>query len=268
MDISQASYQQVKKELAATCGVELGETRMAMVASRLSRRITQLGINTIEEYLTELFSPPRDNTEWQVFIDLLTTHETYFYREANHFNFLREEVFPSFKGKPLKVLSAACSTGEEVYTLAIEIVDILGTSSNWHILGTDISTGVLDAAKEATYEEARARLVPEHLRKQYLLKGVRALQGYCQVKQDIKQHVSFEQENILQPKIAEQYDIIFCRNVLIYFSEESKKLAIENLYQRLKVGGYLFVSNTEQLRRFLSQGEMISTSIVQKNKKS
>lgn len=265
MILSTPQYKRVRKKLREACGVELGPERVSMVSSRLGRRVTALSMDNIDAYVDYVLSIDDKNPEWQNFIDLLTTHETYFYREATHFDFLKQIVFPKYRQNELQVFSAACSSGEEVYTLAFEMAEFLGLAGRWSVEGADIAENVLRTAQRGIYEEVRARLVPEKIQKRYMLQGTGDKAGYCMVKREIRDKVAFRQENILDGRRpADRYDVIFCRNVLIYFDDETKQTVINNLYRQLKPGGYLVVSRTEQLRRFLNDSVMISTSIARK----
>lgn len=264
MDISAASYQKVRTWLKDRCGVELGDARHTMVCARLSRRLAMTKQVTIDGYIKYIESLPSAHKEWTLFIDLLTTHETYFYREAAHFDFLNQIVFPSINRFPLKILSAACSTGEEAYTLAIEAANYFSANSMWKVSGTDISQEVIALAQRGHYQESRAKLVPQANLKQYFLKGTEQHAGTCLVKADLRKQVNFFVSNILQSIPDAPYDVIFCRNVLIYFDVPTKRKVLANLVEHLAPNGYLFISHTEQLRGLVNEEWMITPSIMRK----
>ncbi|WP_018694363.1 CheR family methyltransferase [Algicola sagamiensis] len=263
-ELSQENYMLVCQWMRERCGVDLGETRQTLVQSRLFRRATKFRLQNVNEYIQFLNQQDDQHPEWVFFVDLLTTHETYFFREAQHFDFLQQMIFNDYRNQELSIASAACSTGEEVYTLAFVCAEFFGLKGKWHVHGMDIAKPCLESAQSAIYPEARAKQVPQHMLKKYMLKGVNEAQGLCLVKDSVKEKVSFSNQNILQPMNSEQFDVIFCRNVLIYFDKETKQKVVENLYRMLKPGGYLFVSLTEQLREFAKEGDLINTSILRK----
>jgi chemotaxis protein methyltransferase CheR len=264
--IEPVDYRRVRERLLTLTGVELGDSRQTMVESRLRNRVEKLNFQSFSSYLSFVFSgEPNAQSELQALIDCLTTHETYFYREAQHFNFLRQRVLPHFKDRPLRILSAACSSGEEVYTLAFECMAALGGRADWNIDGVDIAENVLSAAREGLYDERRSRLIPEEMKSKFMRKGINKMAGYCLVNKEIKEHASFAKDNILETRPGQaKYDVIFCRNVLIYFDPPTKKKAIDNLYDRLNPGGYLFVSRSEQLRQLLPCKLLINPNIARK----
>ena len=263
--ITDANYATVRQWLKQRCGVEIGDTRRTMVQSRLTRRVTALELNDINGYVDYLRQLNNHNhREWGQFIDILTTHETYFFREGQHFDFLKQFIFPHFKGRQFKALSAACSSGEEVYSIAFEADHHLSERSNWHVYGTDIAETSIGQARKALYNEMRTKLIPEAYRKRYLLKGIDDMDGFCLVKPDIKRQVDFFVGNILSDIPHAPYDVIFCRNVLIYFDQQTKQQLVSNLMKHLKPGGYLIISQTEQLRNLVARESIISTSIARK----
>lgn len=263
--ISAANYNTIRHWLRDLCGVEIGEKRQTMVQSRLSRRVTALEMRDINQYVTYLRELNNNHhEEWSQLIDILTTHETYFFREGLHFDFLKQFIFANYQDKPLKILSAACSSGEEAYSIAFDAAAILNRNTNWQVYGTDIASSSIQQAKKGLYSEQRTKLIPEAYRKKYLLKGVDDMDGYCLVKSEIKSHVEFFVGNILARIQHAPFDVIFCRNVLIYFDNETKKQLISNLIDHLNPGGYLIISQTEQLRNYVPKECLISTSIARK----
>ena len=259
------NYNIVRQWLHDICGVELGERRQTMVQSRLARRVTALGLNDTNDYVIYLkrLNDPT-HLEWTHMVDILTTHETYFFREGQHFDFLKQFIFPKHQGKKLKILSAACSSGEEAYSIAFEAAAALSTNTDWQVYGTDIAKTSIEQARKGLYSEQRTKLIPEHYRKHYLLKGFDDMEGFCLVKKSIKKHVNFFAGNILETIKHAPYDVIFCRNVLIYFDSETKQKLVSNLINQLTTGGYLIISQTEQLRNYVPKEYLINTSIARK----
>ncbi|MBK1653478.1 SAM-dependent methyltransferase [Allochromatium vinosum] len=244
-------------------GISLAPHKRQMVSARLQRRLRHLGLHSFDAYLDRVFEPGQDH-ERQHLVDLLTTNETYFYREPAHFDYLREHVLPAYRGQGLRLWSAACSTGEEVYTLAMALSDALG-SGDWHILGTDISRRVLEQARQGVYPLERARHLPRAWLERYCLKGVRAQAGNLLIDPRLKSRVKLEQHNLLQSRRdGERFDIIFLRNVLIYFDPPTKRRVIERLYEALRPGGLLFISHVESLHGLDTPLAMIRPSIFQR----
>lgn len=264
--ITDTNYKFVRHWLRELSGVEIGDKRQTMVQSRLSRRVTALDLRDINDYVKYLRNLKNErHREWHQLIDILTTHETYFFREGQHFDFLKQFVFPQYQGKELKILSAACSSGEEAYSIAFDASACLTRDTDWQVYGTDIATSSVQQAKKGLYSEQRTKLIPEKYRKRYLLRGVDDMVGFCLVKSDIKSQVTFFTGNILTTLENAPFDVIFCRNVLIYFDNETKQKLITNLLNHLKPNGYLIISQTEQLRNYVPKSALISTSIARKS---
>lgn len=244
-------------------GISLAPHKRQMVSARLQQRLRHLGLHSFDAYLDHVFDPEQDH-ERQHLVDLLTTNETYFYREPAHFEYLREQVLPAYRGQGLRLWSAACSTGEEVYTLAMVLSDALGPGA-WHILGTDISRRVLEQARQGVYALERARHLPRPWLERYCLKGVRAQAGNLLIDPKLKSRVKLAQHNLLQSRRdGERFDIIFLRNVLIYFDPPTKQRVIARLYEALRPGGLLFISHVESLHGLDTPLAMIRPSIFQR----
>ncbi|NVZ09147.1 protein-glutamate O-methyltransferase CheR [Allochromatium humboldtianum] len=244
-------------------GISLAPHKRQMVSARLQRRLHHLGLHSFDAYLDHVFEPGQDH-ERQHLVDLLTTNETYFYREPAHFDYLREHVLPAYRGHGVRVWSAACSTGEEVYTLAMVLSDALGPG-DWRILGTDISQRVLEQARQGVYPLERARHLPRVWLERYCLKGVRAQAGNLLIDPRLKSRVKLEQHNLLQSRRdGESFDIIFLRNVLIYFDPPTKQRVIARLFESLRPGGLLFISHVESLHGIDTPLVMIRPSIFQR----
>ena len=160
------------------------------------------------------------------------------------------------------MLSAACSSGEEAYSIAFEAAQYFSRYAKWCVYGVDIAKSSISQAKQGLYNEQRTKFVPDDYRKAYLLKGVDDMAGFCLVKQNIKKRVEFFVGNILSPIKNAPFDVIFCRNVLIYFDNETKQKLVTNLMKQLNPGGYLIISQTEQLRNYVPKDCLISTSVA------
>jgi chemotaxis protein methyltransferase CheR len=204
--------------------------------------------------------------EMEIAIDLITTHETYFFREPRHFDFLQQIILPPLvrHGGGLRAWSAACSTGEEVYTLAM-LLDSGMPQGGWNIVGTDISHKVLADARRGLYPMVRGERIPVHLLKRYCLKGQGRYNGYFLVERSLCERVDFRHGNLTRPS-AElgQFDLIMLRNVLIYFDPPTKKRVLGNVLERLKPGGWLMVGHSESLQESPVRLEQAAPSIYRK----
>lgn len=188
--------------------------------------------------------------ERQTAIDLLTTNETHFFREPKHFELLRSEVRSRLQrglNGPMRIWSAACSSGEEPYSLAMTLAEILGDRP-WQVLASDLSTKVLADAQRGIYGRQRAEEVPRELAVRYLLEGYDECDGLYRIDPALSKRVSFQQLNLMEPlPRMESFDFIFLRNVLIYFDVAAKRRIVESVVTRLKPGGLLFIGHSETL---------------------
>lgn len=228
-------------------GISLAPVKKALVAGRLGKRLRFYGLNSYHDYY-QLISAPVNRNELQVAVNLLTTNETYFFRETKHFDFLRSEVLSKRQqGQVFRVWSAASSTGEEAYSIAMLLADCLGDAP-WEILASDISTRVLEDARKGIYPLTRTRDIPPQYLKRYCLKGTGVYEGKLLVEQSLRDRVEFRQLNLNEtlPELG-RFDAIFLRNVLIYFNQETKRQVVQRLQPFLKPDGYFLVGHSETL---------------------
>ena len=267
--ISDKAFAGFQSLIYKAAGISMSDGKKPLVSGRLAKRLRAHGMKSFDEYLDYITKGDgADNSEFQIFVDLLTTNETYFYREPQHFEFLKREILAKHDpSKLLRVWSAASSSGEEAYTLAMIISDMLGLRANWEIIGTDISTTMIAAAQKAIYNEHRVRLVPNDMRYKYLLRGSDKYHGYVAVAPELKKHVRFEHYNLVEstPR-KEMFDVIFCRNVLIYFDKNTKIKVLERLCAQLKSGSYLMTGHSESLHGMVPQLKSIKPSVYLKKK--
>ena len=228
-------------------GITLSDQKKALVVGRLGSRLRHRGMASFSEYY-EILRAPGERDELQAAIDLITTNETSFFREPDHFKDLAAHV-QSLRpvAFPFRVWSAASSSGEEAYTLAMVLSHLLG-SADWHVLGTDISTRVLDRARKALYPIERARTIPADFLKRFCLKGQGSHEGMFLMNRSIRDRVTFLQANLCQalPRLG-PFDVAFLRNVLIYFDLPEKRKVIRNVVSQVKAGGLLIVGHSESL---------------------
>ena len=233
--------------LADRTGIELKPGKESMVMGRLDRRLRHHGLGSYSEYFALLVDG--DPLESQMAVDLLTTNETYFFREPKHFDFLREVLagMPR-RSEPFRVWSAASSTGEEAWTVAMTLDDCLPAGQNWTILGTDISSRVLETAQRAMYPIEAAEKIPGNLLRTYCLRGRDEFDGFLAIDHRLRERVTFHEANLIElPAGLGTFDLIFLRNVMIYFGTETKRTLVKQLTSMLRPGGHFIVSHAETL---------------------
>ncbi len=245
-----------------TAGINMSPAKKALVGGRLAKRIKHYGLSSYQDYFSLLNDSQAE--ERQVAVDLLTTNETYFFREPRHFDFLRDRILPDWLSGSRRVWSAASSSGEEAYTLAMLLADH-APIKDWDILGTDISTRVLERARAGHYPIERANNIPQQYLKRHCLKGTGSQAGTFMISRALRDRVRFVHGNLKQGfEQIGSFDVIFLRNVLIYFDLETKRQVVEGLLRRLKPGGYLFVGHSESLNGVTSELSMIIPSVYRK----
>jgi len=262
--LNDREFGQFQSWLYGAAGINLSPAKKALVAGRLFKRLKHYELESYGEYFKLIMSGQREG-ELQVALDLLTTNETYFFREPRHFDFLRQQVLPkATPGKAFRVWSAASSSGEEPYSLAMTLAESLGTTP-WEIIGSDISSQVLAKARAGHYPMARATNLPQPLLHKYCLKGIGNQAGTFLVDRSLRSRVNFIQVNLNEalPDLGE-FDVIFLRNVMIYFDQETKIKVVARLLPRLKSGGYFIVSHSESLNGVSDAVKLVAPSIYRK----
>ena len=239
-------------------GIWLGSHKHALLTGRLARRLRLLGLSNMQEYY-QLVIQPDQLHERAVMLDCITTNETHFFREPRHFDFLERQIFPKWqqdaaseqRSMRLRIWSAGCSSGEEPYSLAMLLLKHFPVDKGWEIevLGTDISTRVLEKAREAIYPLEKAKEIPAEYLRAYMLKGKGERKGVMKVSPDLHRIVRFARVNLHADSypILGSFDLIFCRNVLIYFDQESKIKVIAGILRHLSASGLLIVGHSEHL---------------------
>jgi chemotaxis protein methyltransferase CheR len=248
-------------------GIQLADAKQALVAGRLGKRLRVLSMNSFRQYFDYIqgagSTPSRTDAqleEHQIALDLLTTNETYFLRENAHFDFLKNKVLPLWKERPLHCWSAASSSGEEAYTLAMLLAD--HHVGKWKITGTDLNSGVVKLGQQAMYSMDRAKNIPRPWLQKYCLKGIEDKVGTFRMASMIRQQVNFKQANLQHAQHGiGPFDVIFLRNVMIYFDVASKKKVLANVIERLKPDGFLLVGHAESLNGISDRIRLVSPSI-------
>jgi chemotaxis protein methyltransferase CheR len=258
VQMSDKDFVRLSEFIRDSCGIRLPPAKKTMLEGRLRKRLRALCIESFERYCEFLFSSGGSQSEFIHMIDAVTTNKTDFFREPDHFDRLFERILPELvrlhgfgARKKLNVWSAACSTGEEPYTLAMVLSEFAEgcPGFNFSILATDISTAVLEKARSGIYEHDRVIPIPMMLRKKYLLKSKEKDKGLVRIAPELRNSVRFARLNFLEEQygIDEPMALVFCRNVLIYFDRPTQAKLVNRLSQHLMSGGYLFVGHSESL---------------------
>jgi len=239
-------------------GIQLPPAKKTMLEARLQKRLKALAIDTFEAYGTFVFSPEGQQAELVHLIDVVTTNKTDFFREPGHFDYLTQKAVPtilaqrkSHPPQPLRIWSAGCSSGEEPYTLAMVLAEFAAMNHGFRysILASDISTRILETARTAVYPEERTAGIAMNIKKNYLLRSKDRNRALVRVCPELRSRVAFRRINFMDPDlgIAEKMDIIFCRNVVIYFDKPTQQELMRKFHQQLRPGGFLFLGHSETL---------------------
>lgn len=242
-------------------GIKMPEIKKTMLQSRLHKRLRELNMASYRDYVEYLFSKEGQQSEVIHMIDMVSTNKTDFFREPVHFDFLHSDVLPELlmgekPNRLIKLWSAGCSSGEEPYTIAISLSEYAannpGVSFDFNILATDISTRMLRTAVEAIYKEQRVEMLPINLKKKYLLKSKDRTNPTVRIIPDLRRRISFNRLNFMDShyNVPENFDIVFCRNVLIYFDRDTQERVINKLCTKLKPNGFFFLGHSESITNF------------------
>ena len=238
-------------------GIKLSDTKRTLLQNKIRERMKIKGIRTFREYYQYILRHPEEKA---YVINFATTNETYFFREKKHLDYFKKHIVPQFP--KLRIWSAAASVGAEAYTLAMILKDM---GKQFEIIGTDINHEVIEKAKRGIYPITWAKNIPEEYLKKYCLKGKNEYEGWFMIGNAIKKNVKFKVANLLYPqKDLGIFDVIFLKNVLIYFDDKTKKRVVENVLHNLRSGGYLFISLTENIDHLkIDRLKKVETSIYQ-----
>lgn len=262
--ITAEEFERFRQLIHQHAGIDLSPEKISLVSSRLAKRVDHFGLDNYGDYFRLLTSPDYPD-EFQVMVNILTTNETYFFREPKHFEFVRNQVLNAWRGDVFRVWSAASSTGEEAYSLAMVLAENLGMRQ-WEVFGSDLSTRVLEVAARAVYPIDRLEHMDGQLLEKYCLKGVNSQEGFFRIGPRLREHVRFAHVNLMDPVPPHlgKFDMIFLRNVLIYFNQQTKQQVVERLITALKPGGYFFVSHSESLYRITDKLQQVKPSIYRR----
>lgn len=253
--LTEAEFRQFRDLVESEVGIHLSSVKHALVNARLLSRIRDLGLGTFGEYYERVVRSPQD--ELIRFINAICTNETRFFREPAQFEFLRtrltaqwrQEADSGRRGRRVRVWSSACSSGEEPYSVAMMLLALLPSDWSVELLASDISTKVLERAVQAVYPMDRLNEVPNDYHKPYLLRGTGSRTGTFRMGPSVRSAVRFQRENLVTSDFAPlgHFDLILCRNVLMYFKPETRRDVVARLIRQLTPAGYFFVGHSESL---------------------
>lgn len=276
-NMSRRVYEKFSQLIYNECGITLPPEKKLMLQSRLQRRVRALSLSSFEEYYKYLTISEGCQAELVHTLDAVSTNKTEFFREPSHFDFLRKVAFPqviysSWKNsrKKFHIWSAGCSSGQEPYTLTMVLSDFLEgekySGFDYGIFGTDISQLMLSVAQRAIYSDQEIQSIPQYFRIKYCMKGKSQQKGNWRVVPELRNRIEFKRLNLMEAHfdLPSQMDIIFCRNVIIYFDRPTQTSLFEKFYKCLADGGYLFIGHSETLNGINDQFEYLQPTIYRK----
>ena len=244
--LTPADFERIRTLIHQRAGISLHAGKQAMVYSRLARRLRETRQPGFSAYLQWLEKGGAPESEWQEFVNCLTTNLTSFFREEHHFHALVEDL-RARASRPVRIWCNAASTGEEPYSLAMVAVETLGLSAQVKLVCSDIDTNVLDTARRGVYAADSRGLSPERLRRHFL-RGTGTNAGFIRVKPELARMIDFRVFNLMSrdwSALGEPFDIVFCRNVMIYFDAPTQRKVLEGMHRSLRPGGLLYVGHSE-----------------------
>ena len=274
--LSDKDFNRFRKLIFELAGITLSQHKRALVYSRLAKRLRANGLENYGDYYDLVRQAEPDSVEIIEFINAITTNKSSFFREPHHFDFLREEIFPAYQDemnsgrrKAIRIWSAGCSAGQEPYTLAMTLYEYFGMQSTaeFNILATDIDTNVLARARDGIYNDEQIEDIPDYLLRKYFLKGKGERAGLAKAGKELQSIIQFERLNLFEPAwpMKESLDIIFCRNVIIYFSRDTQRKLISRMTRHLKPGGYLMLGHSESLHGYDSGLQHVRKNVYRFN---
>ncbi len=275
-EMSDGQFQLFSELIYSICGINLMPKKKMMLVARLYRRLRELNIHSYEDYYNFILSPEGRKNEIINMINVVSTNKTQFFRDPEHFNYLAEKALPEFlangrtaKNMTLNIWSAGCSTGEEPYTIAIVLSEYFGRNKlnySFKIFATDISTRVLEIAGRAVYKRDTVSPIKAELLKKYFVKLENSDSDEYAVKPELKKNVEFRRFNLMENdfKLGVSIDIIFCRNVIIYFDKKTQIALFQKFYSTIGNSGYLFIGNSESLHNINDEFTYIVPAIYKK----
>jgi len=276
-EMSKDDFSRLSNSIYRLCGISLPEVKKTLIEGRIRKRMKQLEINTYNSYINYLFSDAGMENEIIPFIDVVTTNKTDFFRESVHFDFLTETILPELTKqgkkigwkKPLLFWSAGCSTGEEPYTLAIVLNEFRKINSDYQfdIFASDISTEVLSKASMGIFEMEKADVIPIELKKKYLLKSKDPNKPHVRFIPELRRQIQFSRINFMDDNydLPDNLDVVFCRNVLIYFDKATQEKVLKKISLKMTSGGFLFLGHSETIMGMELALKRVASTIYRKN---
>jgi len=271
--LKDSEFEKFSRYVYDKCGINLHDGKKELVKARLGKILRQRDFRSFSQYYDYVVNDKSGN-ELILLLDSISTNLTYFFREPQHFDFLRSKALPeiikmkmSSRNNCLRFWSAGCSSGEEAYSIAIAVSEIFNNREDWQtkILATDLSTKVLATAHNGEKKKKKIESIPYELRRRYFQKGDNRWKGYFRVKQEVRKKISFERLNFMEEFYFNvPFDVIFCRNVMIYFDNPTKEALIGKFFQNLSNGGYLFAGHAESLTGLKHPFKYIQPSVYQR----
>lgn len=273
--MSSSEFKRLSSFIYQEYGIKMPEVKKTMLQSRLHKRLRELNMTTYKDYIEYLFSKEGQQSEVIHMIDMVSTNKTDFFREPVHFDFLHSDILPELlfgehPNRQIKLWSAGCSSGEEPYTIAISISEFMAQNPlyafDFSVLSTDISTRMLRSANDGIYKEARVEMLPLNLKKKYLLRSKDKVNQTVRIIPELRRKITFQRLNFMDNvyNVPDNYDIIFCRNVLIYFDRETQEKVINRLCSRLKTNGFFFLGHSESITNFNVPLKQLKPTIFRK----
>jgi chemotaxis protein methyltransferase CheR len=268
-ELSDQNFRRISALVYEKCGINLHDGKKELVRARLGKRLRKTGFKDFNAYFKHL-NEDTDGWEMVHMLDAISTNQTFFFREEKHFEFLKEKVFPTYQAsdpKKLRFWSAGCSSGEESYSLAMWLLEYFEKIASFDvkILATDISTKVLAKAARGVYPGKQLSKIPEHQLRKYFQRGYGRQEGYFRVKQPLTEMFEFSRHNLMDPfEFKGTFNLILCRNVMIYFNNKTRQSLIDKLYDCLENGGYLLIGHAESLTGIKHRFRYIQPSVYKK----
>lgn len=244
-------------------GIHVPDQKRTLVSNRLWKRLQARNVQRFQDYY-ELINRPDEQKELTQALELITTNETYFFREPRHFDFMREQVLPALRHQPsLRIWSAACSSGEEIYSIAMLLED--QRAGQWELMGSDVNQTMLDKARQAIYIDDRARHIPDAYRRRFCRKGTGPYAGHLRVIPELRRKIQLRRIQLHEPfPDIGRFDLVFLRNVMIYFDDNTRAEVVRRVAAVLNPGGYLFVGHAESLHGIKADLKQIMPAIYQR----
>ncbi len=269
-DFTEQDFKRVQKIVYDFAGIDLNESKINLVYNRLAKRIRFLTLTSFSQYID--YVEAQGESEFMQLINSITTNLTFFFRENHHFDYLAEQVIPSLlvanaASRQIRIWSAGCSTGEEPYSIGIILKEKVPSDWDVQVIATDLDSNVVQTGLNGVYTIDRLKGVSEARQKRWFLKGSGSKNGYVKVKPELQEIIKFDQLNLMDEwPIKDSIDVIFCRNVVIYFDKPTQSKLFDRYADRLPIGGHLFVGHSESLYKVCNRFELLGQTIYKKNK--